>query len=198
MALYIGQTLISDVNTQNTTVVDMSQLPSTTAATREILATKTAVLNGELATGTMVNNGAVSATLSVNGTYTIPEGYHNGNGTVSQSVATKNLATYTPTTTNQTIAANQYLLGAQTILGDSNLVAANIKQGVSIFGVTGTHADTADATATAADIVSGETAYVNGTKLTGTLNFITYYTGTAAPGTATGADGDIYLQLVEE
>lgn len=34
-------------------------------------------------TGTMTNNGAVSETVGISGSYTIPEGYHNGNGTVS-------------------------------------------------------------------------------------------------------------------
>lgn len=33
--------------------------------------------------GTMTNNGAVSQALNCGGSYTIPEGYHNGNGTVS-------------------------------------------------------------------------------------------------------------------
>ena len=47
-------------------------------------------------------------------------------------------ATYTPTTSSQTISAGQYLSGAQTISGDANLVAANIISGVTIFGVTGT------------------------------------------------------------
>ena len=51
---------------------------------------------------------------------------------------TKGATTYTPTTTNQTISAGTYLTGAQTIKGDSNLVASNIKSGVSIFGVNGT------------------------------------------------------------
>lgn len=51
----------------------------------------------------------------------------------------KAATTYTPGTSNQTIAAGTYCSGAQTIKGDSNLVAANIKKGVSIFGVTGTH-----------------------------------------------------------
>lgn len=51
--------------------------------------------------------------------------------------ATKAATTYTPTTSNQTIAAGTYCSGAQTIKGDSNLVAGNIKSGVSIFGVAG-------------------------------------------------------------
>ena len=52
---------------------------------------------------------------------------------------TKAAATYTPTTANQTISAGTYLTGTQTIKGDSNLVAGNIKSGVSIFGVNGTY-----------------------------------------------------------
>ena len=46
-------------------------------------------------------------------------------------------ATITPGTADQTIAAGQYLAGAQTILGDVNLTSANIKTGVTVFGVTG-------------------------------------------------------------
>jgi hypothetical protein len=49
------------------------------------------------------------------------------------------VTTYTPTTSNQTIAAGTYCSGAQTIKGDANLKAENIAEGVSIFGVTGTH-----------------------------------------------------------
>jgi hypothetical protein len=56
----------------------------------------------------------------------------------------KSAATYTPTTSNQTIAAGTYCSGAQTIKGDANLVAGNIKSGVSIFGVTGTYAGTTE------------------------------------------------------
>lgn len=58
---------------------------------------------------------------------------------VGDSVTKKAAATYTPGTTNQTIASGQYLTGAQTIKGDPNLKAANIKSGTSIFGVTGTY-----------------------------------------------------------
>lgn len=61
-------------------------------------------------------------------------------GSNTQQLTTKAAATYTPGTTAQTIASGQYLTGAQTISGDANLVPANIAQGVSIFGVTGTHA----------------------------------------------------------
>lgn len=56
---------------------------------------------------------------------------------VTGNIQSKAAATYTPGTSDQTIAANQYLSGAQTIEGDANLVASNILSGVSIFGVTG-------------------------------------------------------------
>lgn len=59
---------------------------------------------------------------------------------VGSGVTKKSAATYTPGTSNQTITSGQYLNGTQTIKGDANLVAGNIKSGVSIFGVTGTYA----------------------------------------------------------
>lgn len=59
---------------------------------------------------------------------------------IGSDVTKKSAATYTPKTTDQSIASGQYLSGTQTIKGDGNLVAGNIKSGVSIFGVTGTYA----------------------------------------------------------
>ena len=57
------------------------------------------------------------------------------------------------------------------IPGDTELLPENIKSGIEIYGTTGTleSLDTSDATATAVDIREGETAYVNGEKITGTL-----------------------------
>lgn len=57
--------------------------------------------------------------------------------TVNAISPTKAAQTYTPTTYNQTISSGQWLTGTQTIKGDSNLVASNIKNGISIFGVSG-------------------------------------------------------------
>jgi hypothetical protein len=78
----------------------------------------------------------------------------------------KQAETYTPGTADITITSGVYLSEDQTIKGDSNLTAENIKSGVSIFGVEGSF--TSDATATASNIAEGKTAYVKGEKVTGT------------------------------
>lgn len=96
---------------------------------------------------------------------------------VGSGVTKKSAATYTPGTSDQNIASGQYLNGTQTIKGDSNLTAGNIRNGVKIFNVTGSYAgssssggtDTSDAAATTKDIARGKTAYVQGKKITGDL-----------------------------
>ena len=57
---------------------------------------------------------------------------------VTGNIQSKAAATYTPGTSDQTIAPSQYLSGAQTIKGSQYLVASNIRNGVTIFGVKGT------------------------------------------------------------
>jgi len=54
------------------------------------------------------------------------------------TITSKSAQTFSPGTTNQTIAAGQYLEGTQTIIGDADLVPNNIRQSTTIFGVTGT------------------------------------------------------------
>lgn len=56
---------------------------------------------------------------------------------VTGNIQSKAAATYTPTTSDQTIAAGQYLSGAQTVKGDANLQSQYILSGKSIFGVAG-------------------------------------------------------------
>lgn len=58
-------------------------------------------------------------------------------GSDTLQLQTKAAATITPTTSDQTIAAGQYLLGAQTVKGDPNLQSGNIVEGVTIFNTPG-------------------------------------------------------------
>lgn len=97
------------------------------------------------ATGATVATGTNTLTLSksVSNTPNVSAGYvasgTAGNSSVSltASVTTKAAATITPGTSDQTIASGTYLTGAQTIKGDSNLVASKIVYPNTIFGVQG-------------------------------------------------------------
>ncbi len=63
-----------------------------------------------------------------------------GTKSATNQLPVQGAQTITPSTMAQTIQPNVYLTGAQTIQGDTNLVPENIKEAVSIFGVTGTYA----------------------------------------------------------
>lgn len=81
----------------------------------------------------------------------------------------------------------------------SNLQAANIKSGVSILGIVGTFSSSStlsggENAATAANIMSGYSAFINGQKVEGTLNVYNYYVGSSAPSSSLGNNGDIYLK----
>lgn len=115
-------------------------------------------------TNTLTLTKTVSVTPVVSVGYVSSGTATNSSVSLTASVTTKAAATITPGTSNQTIAAGTYLTGAQTISGDANLVGSNILSNVSIFGVNGT------------------------------VDFITCYTGSSAPSSSTGSNGDIYLQ----
>lgn len=191
---YIG----SGVTTKGTATIT----PSTSVQTAVSAGT---YVTGDIKVAAMTNGALSELTINestglVTGGVTT-SGYIPNSATKTLQLNTKSAATIIPTTTDQTISAGQYLVGAQTIQGDANLVPENIASGVSIFGVTGTHQggngiDTSDATATEADIVNGKTAYINGGKVTGTLVVQNYYTGSATPESTTGEDGDLYFKVV--
>lgn len=87
-----------------------SDTTDATALASEILNTKTAYVNKNKITGEMPNRGAISAVISTLSPYTVPNGYHDGSGTVS-------------------IDASE----------SAKIIAGNIKSGVEILGVTGTY-----------------------------------------------------------
>lgn len=81
-----------------------------TATEDEILSGKIAYNKGNKVTGKMKNNGAVSGKISTKtGKYTVPQGYHDGSGTV------------------QIDSTEQ-----------AKLIPANIREGVTVLGVLGT------------------------------------------------------------
>lgn len=90
---------------------------------------------------TPVSGGIQLPTLSnPAGAAQILSGYQaiNANGEIiTGTILSQGAQTITPGTSSKTIASGRYLSGTQTIQGDSDLRAANIKDGVNIFGITG-------------------------------------------------------------
>lgn len=117
-----------------------------TATASDIIEGKTAYANGEKVTGTIptVTQATPSISVSTDGKITASATQSAGYVSAGTKSSTEQLATHvaqtiTPGTSDKTIASGRYLTGTQTIKGDANLIAENIKSGVSIFGVAGTY-----------------------------------------------------------
>ena len=142
---------LSDVTVQ-AIPAQYQDVQSVTAVATDVLAGKVIVTSdGAVVPGTMNNNGAVSKKLSTSETsYTIPQGYHNGSGTVSITPETK---TATPTKEQQTVTPT----------------AGSVLSSVTVEPIPEKYIETTDATAVAGDILTGKTAYAGGKKVTGSM-----------------------------
>ncbi len=99
------------------------------AAAGEILSGKTAYVSGNKITGTMANNGGNNVTISVKAGATIPAGYYDGSGkAVLDSTS------------------------------NTNLIANNIREGVTILGIEGTMSGSEGVKATSLSVTPYTTA----------------------------------------
>ena len=115
------------------------------AVAAELLSGKTAYVNGTKITGTMPNRGSSAGVITtLSGEYTIPQGYHDGSGKISID------------STEQ-----------------AKLIAANIREGVTILGVTGTMSASEGVKATAVNVTPYTTAQTIVPSDLGDFNSIT-------------------------
>lgn len=128
---------------------------------------------GVLAAPTInTSTGVVTATVSTGG-------YLAKDTSKTLSLTTQAAKTVTPTKSSQTaVAASRYTTGA-----------------VTVAAIPSEYITTTDANAAASDIVDGQTAYVNGSKITGNLVIQKYYTGSTMPASSLGNNGDLYLKV---
>ena len=164
-----------------------SSVSSTTITlTKDVSVTPNVTTAGYVTTGT-----ATTATVSL-----------------SAPITTKTATTFFPSTNVQTIASGTYLRGAQTIakVVTSGISAENIKDGVvikvgdtsnntRIAGVTGTFTDSSTVSdgqtaATASQILSGYSAWVDGAEVQGSVATMTLPTAptTSSSGTKIGSN----------
>lgn len=112
---------------------------ATTPATTITANPTISVSSGGLITASVSASQSVTPSVSAGYVSSGTAGTVSVSGSKTQQLTAQAAQTITPTTTDQTIASGKYLTGTQTIKGDANLVAENIADGVTIFGVTGTH-----------------------------------------------------------
>lgn len=108
----------------------------------------------------MINRGAVSVQIKEGETYTIPEGWHNGSGTVSGVAGggeyrLQPTKTVTPTKAQQNITPDSGFYGLE---------------GVTVLAIPSVYQDTSSVTATAGDVLTGKVIVLaDGTVKAGTM-----------------------------
>ena len=127
---------------------------SVTAGAGDVLATKVIVeSDGTITAGTMTNNGTVSKTLdatSSNQSYTVPQGYHSGGGTVQIVLETKSA---TPTTSSQDITPT----------------SGKVLSKVTVGAIPSNYKDTTNVDAAAGDVLAGKIIVTSTGEVEGTM-----------------------------
>ena len=123
-----------------------------------------------------------------------------GTKTSTYQLAFQAAKTITPSTASQIAVSSGYYTGGNiTVAGDANLVAGNIKNGVSIFGITGTLSDGGSTDIENSIIAGTLTSYVNNVVSSiRTYAFYNYKRLTTARFTAATSIGDNAFQACDK
>ena len=147
-----------------------------TATASHILQNKTAYVSGNKITGTMANNGNLSKSINAGDSINISAGYYSGGTITGNSLSSQTSAT---ATTDKILSGYTAWVNGTKLTGsmviNKTAITATPDNIISLSGYYDTTV-TVDTTATAteSDIVEGKTAWVNGKKVTGTLNLYDY------------------------
>lgn len=122
----------------------------------------TATAGAKSSTYQLAFQAAKTITPSTASQIAVSSGYYTGGNITVASVPTQS-KTVTPTSTSQTVTPDSgKFLSKVTVNGDANLVAGNIKSGVSIFGVSGTLEEGSVSSGEQVEWSANEDAIING------------------------------------
>ena len=173
-----GYDALSQVKVNAISIEQKSATPK--ATTQDIMPSNGSYL-------TKVTVGAVPAetkSITENGTYVPTSG--KWFSSVSVNVSTGSAA---PVLQEKSITPTK---SAQEVIADEGYDGLSK---VNVSAIPNRYVDTSTATALAADLNSGKTAYVNGVKITGTQVVQHYYTSTSMISDSIGNDGDIFMLI---
>ena len=168
-------TQIADLENQLSSM--QTQLSKTNATADTLLKGYLAYSKGQLLTGTMPNNGSLNSSLNCGNSFKIPIGYTSGGTISANSLASQTVAT----------ATASHILSGQTAWINGNKITGNMANNATLNGTlncgqaytipagytsggkisANSLASQTTATATADNISSGKTAWVNGNFITG-------------------------------
>lgn len=151
---------------------------ATTPATSITANPSISVSSGGLITASVSASQSVTPTVSAGYVSSGTAGTVSVSGSNTSQLTTQAAQTITPTKSAQTIASGKYLTGTQTIAA-----------------IPAAYQDVTGVTASAADVVSGKSIVDStGATVNGSLVIQHYYTGSTAPASSLGVNGDIYLE----
>lgn len=166
MSLYLGKEKIENVSCGMPATTSGTNTSDATATANDILSGKTAYVKGQKITGNIdILNSITEETIpTINNAFL--ELMNDGNEGY--------LVTDAPITLKTPLSNLGDALASDVASGKTFTSSAGLKvTGTATTSASPDGIDTTDATATASDILSGKTAYVNGSKITGTISTLT-------------------------